>query len=101
MKDPTPLGELLDGLLEGLGVARPTDTAELVERWDSVAGEPFAERSQPVQLRDGELLLEVADGTTATLLRYHEADLVERLKSELGAGLVTTVRVRVARSRQR
>ena len=98
MTDPTPLKELLDSLLTGLGVARPVLTTELVERWDALAGEPFAGRSKPVHLQGGELVVEVSDGATATLLRYHEADLVNRLSAELGQGLVSAIRTRVARS---
>lgn len=98
MTEPSQVGELLEGLLAALGVARPVDTAELIERWDSLAGEPFAGRSHPVHLQDGELVVEVADGATATLLRYHETDLIVRLAAELGQGLVSSIRTRVARS---
>jgi len=95
--EPSQLGELLEGLLAGMGVARPIDAAELVGRWDALAGDPFAGRSRPVHLHDGELVVEVADGATATLLRYHEPDLVARLAAELGQGLVSSIRTRVVR----
>ena len=98
MSEPSQLNELLEGLLADLGVARPIDTAELVDRWDDLAGEPFAGRSRPVHLDDGALVVEVADGATATLLRYHEAELIGRLGAELGQGLVSSIRTRVRRS---
>lgn len=98
MSDPRRIDELLDELLQALGVARPVDVAELVESWADVAGEPWGGRSRPVLLKDGELVVEVEDGTAATLLKYRQADLVERLGERLGRGLVSTVRVRMARS---
>lgn len=98
MKDPQPLDELLDGLLGKLGIARPMDVTRLVKDWAEVAGEPWATRCRPVLLRDGELLVEVDDGAAATLLKYHESDLVIRLGERLGKGLVTTVRVRLRRT---
>ena len=39
--------------------------------------------------------MEVADGTTASLLRYQVNDLLERLEQGLGARLVDSVRLRV------
>lgn len=98
MRDPQPIDELLDELLETLGVARPLDVAELVDNWEGLAGEPWGERSRPVLLKDGELVVEVDDGTAATLLKYREADLIERLGDKLGRGLVMTIRIRIGRS---
>jgi predicted nucleic acid-binding Zn ribbon protein len=98
MTDPQPIDELLDELLQALGVARPVDVAQLVENWAELAGEPWGERSRPVLLRNGELVVEVADGTAATLLKYRQSDLVERLGAKLGRGLVNTVRVRITRT---
>lgn len=98
MTDPQRIDELLDGLLQALGVARPLDVTHLVESWAEVAGEPWGERSRPVLLKDGELVVEVEDGTAATLLKYRQAELVERLGERLGRGLVTTVRVRMGHS---
>jgi predicted nucleic acid-binding Zn ribbon protein len=100
MTDPRRIDELLDDLLQALGVARPVDVAQLVENWAELAGEPWGERSRPVLLKDGELVVEVEDGTAATLLKYRQADLIERLGERLGRGLVSTIRVRMARYRK-
>ncbi len=97
MSGPAPIRDVLQGLLQRLGVARPLEVADLLGRWEEVAGEPWAERSRPVTLADGELVVEVADGATASLLRYQTRDLVSRLDERVGRGLVTTVRVRVQR----
>ena len=93
---PTPIHELLDRGLEQAGVARPVDVADLVERWPDLAGEPWASRSRPVHLQDGELVVEADGGPAASLLRYQVSALVDRLERELGPGLVTVVRVRRA-----
>ena len=91
---PSPIDEVLDRILGDIGLARPVDVAYLVEHWEEVAGPPWAERSQPVHLRDGELVVEASDGAAASLLRYQGAALVARLEDVLGQGLVTSVRVR-------
>ncbi len=97
MSDPSSIREVLEGLLQRLGVARPLEVADLMRRWPEVAGEPWAERSRPVALDGGELVVEVADGATASLLRYQTGMLLARLDERVGKGLVTAVRLRVQR----
>jgi predicted nucleic acid-binding Zn ribbon protein len=99
--EPTPLGDLLGDLLRGLGVANPDSAVALLERWRQLAPSPWAERAVPVSLRNGVLEVAVADGTTASLLRYQASQLVEELCSSLGAGLVSTVTITVDRHRER
>ena len=97
-QEPTAVGDLLDGVLEGLGMVKPVEVGELVRRWDTVAPEPFATAARPVGLASGELTLEVADGAAASRLRYQLGTLMARLDVRLGAGVVTGVRLRVRRS---
>ncbi len=97
---PEPIRDVLDSVMRQLGVARPVDVAQLVTDWDETAGEPWAGRSQPASLEGGELVIEVFDGASASLLRYQVGGLVTRLDAVLGQGLVTSVRVRVAARRR-
>lgn len=98
MSDPRPIHEILDGVLQRFGVARPVESAALAADWDSLAGAPWAGRSRPTALSRGELVVEVADGAAASLLKYQTTELVGRLEAALGQGLVTSVRLRVGRS---
>ena len=79
MPDLERVGEGLDALLRRLGMPTVPDLERLAGEWAALAGEPWADRSRPVGFRDGVLLLEVPDGTSATLLRYQEASLLELL----------------------
>ena len=97
MRDLEPVAGFLDQVLRKLGMPDPVDLSRLVDEWPDVAGEPWGTRSRPAGLTDGELLVEVEDGSMATLLRYQQAALVERLERRLGGGLVTSVRIRVSR----
>lgn len=98
-KEPSPIGDLIGPLLESYGIARPKDASALIERWAEVAGEPWASRSRPVQVRRGELLVEVADGGSASLLKYQTADLIRHIADQLGTGLVDSVRIRTSSRR--
>ena len=94
---PRPIDELLDRVVRGMG-APGRDAVELVfSRWDDVVGGVLASRTRPVAVRDGELVLEADDPAVVSHVRWLESQLVERLDELLGAGRVTSVRVRVAR----
>ncbi|MCB2223395.1 MAG: DUF721 domain-containing protein [Actinobacteria bacterium] len=95
-----PVGGFLDRVLRGLGLPDPVDLERIVGEWADLAGEPWGSRSRPGGLKGGELLVEVPDGSIATLLSYQRSALVERLEQRLGARVVTSVRIRVARSRK-
>jgi predicted nucleic acid-binding Zn ribbon protein len=71
-----------------------------VDEWEDLAGEPWASRSRPAGLKDGRLVVEVDDGSIATLLKYQEKALIERLEKRFGAPVVTSVRIRVGRRKK-
>jgi hypothetical protein len=100
VSDLERVGDGLDEMLRRLGIPSPGDSARLFEEWDRIAGEPWADRSEPIGVQDGELVVEVADGAVATLLRYQTAALVDRLAERLGAPLVQRVTIRVRRRKK-
>ena len=100
MSDLQPIGDDLEAMLRRLGLPAPGVLERLVGDWAQVAGEPWAGQAAPVNLHRGELVVEVADGTTASLLKYQVNGLLERLEQGLGARLVETVRLRVRSSKK-
>jgi len=96
VKDLERIGEDLDVLLRRLGMPMVPDLSRLVEGWESLAGAPWASLSRPAGLRDGILVVEVDDGTAASLLKYHEQALLKRLERGLGSRFVSEVRIRVS-----
>lgn len=100
MRGLEPVGGFLDQVLRKFGIPDRVDLTRLVEEWPGLAGEPWAGRSRPAGLDGGELLVEVDDGATATLLSYQRNALVDRLEGALGTRLVTSVRIRVARRKK-
>ncbi len=100
MSDLEHVGAGLDGLLRRLGMPEAVDLERLVREWSELAGDPWAATATPVGWRDGVLVVEVPDGTTATLLRYETETLIGRLTKALGGALVTGVRIRVARGKK-
>ena len=95
MSDLQQIGDGLEAILRRLGLPAPGALDRLLNDWAELAGGAWAERATPVGLRDGELLVDVPDGATASLLKYQVSDLLDRLERGLGTRLVTGVRIRV------
>jgi len=100
MSDLQRIGDGLEAVLHRLGLPAPGALDRLVDDWGALAGGAWAERATPVGFNRGELVVEVADGTTASLLRYQVSGLLDRLEEGLGARLVETVRLRVRSSKK-
>ncbi|MFP5333084.1 MAG: DUF721 domain-containing protein [Acidimicrobiia bacterium] len=93
MKDPKPIGELLRALMERYRLADPDTWSRLQSEWDTVAGQPWTERTVPLSLKGGELVVEAVTPAAVGMLRYGVTSLVEKLNAEYGEGVVTSVRV--------
>ncbi len=100
MRDLERVGGFLDQVLRRMGMPDPIDLNRLIEEWEDLAGEPWGTRSQPAGLDAGELVVEVDDGSIATLLAYQRQELVDRLQRRLGARLVTSIKIRVVRHKK-
>ena len=100
MRDLERVGGFLDQVLRRLGVPEQVDVARLVDEWEDLAGEPWGTRSRPVGLSEGELVVEVDDGSIATLLKYQQKALLERLEGRFGTPVATSVRIRVSRGKK-
>ncbi len=94
-RDPEEITELLGAIIERVGTGAERSAAILVEQWDEIVPERWKKGSQPVGIRRGVLLVEVASGADATLLRHDTAELVDRIARRLGPGVVDAVRLRV------
>jgi predicted nucleic acid-binding Zn ribbon protein len=96
MSELERIGENLDRVLRRLGLPAADAVQRLTAEWAELAGEPWASRARPAGLHRGELVVEVPDGTTASLLRYKCQDLLDRLEKGLGARFADSVRIRLA-----
>lgn len=82
----------------GAGVRRPTAIGlRVLADWERIAPPPWPDVGKPVRLEDGELVVAVGDGATATLLRFRIGELRASINQSVGAEVVTTVRVVVER----
>ena len=98
--DPTPVGEILRGIVSGRGWPEHLAVGRLRTGWGEVAGPLLAARSDPVRLSDGVLTIRADPGAWATELSMLAPRIAAKADAHLGGGLVREVRV-VASARRR
>ena len=79
----------------------PTTLGTLFEEWPEIVGERMAKHVRPVRLRGTTLLLSVDEPGWAAQVRWMASELLGRLETGLGVGVVTSVEVRVDAGSQR
>jgi predicted nucleic acid-binding Zn ribbon protein len=92
-RDPQPLSQALERLVEDQGWQDQSAVAVLMGEWEQIVGRDIAEHVRPVSFSDGELGLEAESTAWATQVRLLAATLVARLNADLGQGTVTRVTV--------
>ena len=86
-------GDVIQSILNRLGVADLDRVRELTERWQEVAGPQWGSNSVPVVVSHGELLVEASDPRLVRMLRHDTDRLLERIAERFGRSFVTSVRV--------
>jgi len=92
---PTGISELLGAIIEKVAVGVDVRHGELVNDWHLFAPPDWVRFATPVGVRDGVLLVEVPDGSAASLLKYQSRDLRDAIEVRFGDDLVHSVKVRV------
>lgn len=92
--DPVAFGAALADLLAARGWQAQAAGASIASRWESLVGEQVAAHCQPVQLRDGQLVIEAESTAWATQLRLLSRTLTAKLSQQLGSGVVKSLVIR-------
>jgi predicted nucleic acid-binding Zn ribbon protein len=93
--DPRPVAESLDGVARKFGAPRAAVLAAVFTGWEEIVGASVAAHTRPMSLRRGVLTIGTEQPAWASQLRYLGPDLLQRVASVLGEGLVERVEVKV------
>ena len=80
---PRPISSALGEVLERIAPQTPLAAAQLA--WPRAAGEAIAAESEPVEERAGVLTIACSSATWAEQLDLLQAELLDRLRAEIGA----------------
>ncbi len=97
-REPTEISDVLGSVIESASVNIDMRQGDLIGRWADVAPADWVEVATPIGVRDLTLLVEVENGTVASLLKYQIPSLIAAISEEFGDDLATAVRLRVSRS---
>jgi hypothetical protein len=93
--EPEEISNVLAAVIEKAAVGVDIRHSQLVNEWDSVVPEDWVRFGTPVGVKSGTLLVEVPDGSAASLLKYQIEDLKKVLGDKFGNDLITGVRIKV------
>jgi len=96
-RSPMEISEVLGTLIERAAGKIDVRQGELISSWNEVAPGDWPDQSVPIGIRDQTLLVEIANGTAGSLLKYQTQQLLDAIRSAFGDDLVTSVRLRVSR----
>ena len=96
-REPTEISDVLGRVIEKAAVNIDVRQGDLIEKWDEVVPGDWAEVATPIGVRDRTLLVEVENGTAASLLKYQIERLIDAITEAFGDDLVTAVKLRVSR----
>ena len=86
------LGDVLPGVLRGLGLAEGLAGWRSVAEWPEAVGEAIARRARAVSFHDGQLTVEVEGAAWRHELSVLKRDLIRRLNQRLGGAVVRDLR---------
>jgi predicted nucleic acid-binding Zn ribbon protein len=89
------VGESLDRVARKLGAPPAAVLAAVFTRWEEIVGPSVAANTRPLSLRRNVLVIGTEQPAWASQLRYLGPDLLRRLASTVGEGLVERVEVKV------
>ncbi len=85
-------GDLVGGVLAGLGLAGRLREQEALAAWPEMVGEEVARRSRALRIRDGVLFVRVDSASWSQELLFLKSQIIARFDAALGAGLVREIR---------
>jgi predicted nucleic acid-binding Zn ribbon protein len=88
--------QLVPAVLEQLGLERRRAETEVFKAWKSLLDPTLTAHAHPTGLRRGTLFVSVDSSVWLTeIVRYRQAEILERLRSSFGPNLVRKVSFRV------
>lgn len=87
------MGRLASRLAVERGWAERLSGAAVFGRWAELVGAEVAEHAKPLSLREGELTVQASSTAWATQLRLLQRELLVRIATGVGRGVVTKLRI--------
>jgi predicted nucleic acid-binding Zn ribbon protein len=94
-----PLDSTLESVLERVTEGKLAAFETIKAAWGEIVTDVWRERSRPIRLDKGVLIIEVSDGAAASRLRLEQTQIKAALDERVGKGEVAQIKLRVGRAR--
>jgi predicted nucleic acid-binding Zn ribbon protein len=92
-KQPSPLGDVLAGVLKDTGIAARVEQAGIIPEWSALVGAQIATVTQPMSITaDGTLFVNVTTNAWMNELSLMEPELLRALNAKDGRVAVKRIR---------
>lgn len=91
MRKAASAGDLLEHLLESLGLSERIEQCRALVVWDEVVGDQIARQTRPLRMREGVLEVTVAQPVWMQQLQLMKPQILKRLNERLGGTTVTDI----------
>ena len=95
------VGDLLPGILKGLGLEGKLEEKRLREQWPRIVGEAIARRSTPQTMRGSTLVIEVENNVWMNEIQFHRSEIVRKIRREFPSLEIEDIRLKLERERER
>lgn len=95
------VGDLLPGILKGLGLEGKLEEKRLREQWPRIVGEAIAQRCTPRTVRGTTLVIEVENNVWMNEIQFHRSEIIRKIRAEFPSLEIENIRLRLERERER
>lgn len=88
---PQRLGDVLDGVIDEMGLRKKLDEARVVEAWEATAGPQVRDVTERAWVKSGRLYVKIQSAAWRQELQMQRGRWKERLNNELGRALVDEI----------
>ena len=81
--NPQPLGELLEEVIERLGVEEKVDEARVIDAWDAIAGEQVRTVTESAWMKGGTFYVKISSAAWRQELHMNRRAWRQRINDEL------------------
>jgi len=90
-RDFESVGDAIRQMFRSYNLTSRFDEATLISSWERLVGKPIARRTRKLVVRDKVLFVEFDSPTMRHDFSLHKSQVLEILKKEFGAGVVTEI----------
>jgi predicted nucleic acid-binding Zn ribbon protein len=94
------VGDILPGVMKSLGLDTKLRETQLAREWREIVGTTMARQSSPGGVRSGVLLVEVENNVWMQEVRFHQREIIARIRERFPELGVEGLRLQLKRERE-